>query len=74
MVKEAVPAPADLNHTVLSVIKGGMLRVREVHYPPLHVTPVVLFKDWFPNPLDYLIARTIPDGTFNEQREEEKKF
>uniref|UniRef100_A0A8D0GDM3 11-beta-hydroxysteroid dehydrogenase 1 n=1 Tax=Sphenodon punctatus TaxID=8508 RepID=A0A8D0GDM3_SPHPU len=47
-------APAPKEECALEIIKGGVLRKREVHYPRINVAIPLLLRDWAPELLDFL--------------------
>ena len=47
--------PADPADVALAVIKGGALREREVFYPYPSTKPICLFRDWFPELVNYIV-------------------
>jgi hypothetical protein len=46
--------PAQPSDAALAIIKGGAARAREIYFPYAEGKLVSLFRDWFPELLDWI--------------------
>ncbi|XP_042297396.1 hydroxysteroid 11-beta-dehydrogenase 1-like protein A isoform X2 [Sceloporus undulatus] len=50
-------SPSSKEECAREIVKGGMLRQREVFYPYWSTKPPLLLRDWMPEFLEYLIGK-----------------
>ncbi|XP_003226050.1 hydroxysteroid 11-beta-dehydrogenase 1-like protein B [Anolis carolinensis] len=50
-------SPSPKAECARAIVKGGMLREREVFYPYWSVRPIIFLRDWMPELVDYLVSR-----------------